>query len=466
MNDSAITSKVRRSSRREKNISFICYRENGEPSTVHAVDASRIAARFKQEDVKNVLEADRCDFEINREVLTAEATKIWENVGQKRGEESIVGYDAKLKYRVTWWRRMLQWMTSLFPFKRLSAETDEQYHKRKTPLFFEKVSRIHLYEAKEKYIFLKSTMDMLQELAVTEEVDSTFWKDESQNHLSMHSRKEVLAFCEKKLDEVKVLLSRRQNDLNFLWREMTQIHIYLLKWVIPKSLVTEHFDFCCEEAKKLAVRKDPEVNLMIRTIAEDNDSDPKKIGDMKRHIRALVERLSTIRTGRIHQQFVNVNCLTKSLVFLVPLLLILIALKPVKQNDIHSAIVVENSTTWPSVFSVIVNPIKFIANKINRNILAFVCFSGLLGGFFSATMRLHAKEYEPGSDAYFGMYVFTKPLIGAVGAVVIFLLFQAGLFNAEIFKEISGNGSLDRTAVFGFSFLAGFSERIVFPTLK
>ena len=95
--------------------------------------------------------------------------------------------------------------------------------------------------------------------------------------------------------------------------------------------------------------------------------------------------------------------------------------------------------------------------------LAVVFFGGFAGGLFSVVTRARNKELLPGEDAYFIWYVITKPLVGAFGVILIFLLVGSGLMQSEIMENI---GDKAKATVFGYTLISGFTERIIFPNLR
>lgn len=123
---------------------------------------------------------------------------------------------------------------------------------------------------------------------------------------------------------------------------------------------------------------------------------------------------------------------------------------------------------------------------INLSILAFVALSGALGAFFSALTRLYSLEQLPAAlirpnlrlrDWHLLMYALIPPIVGAIGAVFVYVGIASGLFAGDMFQHFkcasldcnSLNGLLNyapdtvtdyaKSLVWGFA--AGFSERLV-----
>lgn len=344
-----------------------------------------------------------------------------------------------------------------------------------------RVSRIHLYEAQERYLTLLRMLEYHAQLPCAP-AERQVEKDPA------------ITMCRKILREANVLLTRRQNDLNFLWREMTRVHIMLLEKVLPDTLLPAQLDFCREEARRLAVPKDPEVNEMLQRLAEatqENDVATNR-ERMIRVIRALIERFTSIRTGRIHQQFVNIRTYQVSLVVLVPILVLLIANRDLVVGGPEGGAAAappaagfasgppgwpgftcgEEEAASPCVVRLPGRWLKFLyagaRYLLGHNILAFVFFAGIAGGFFSVVIRLRNRELIPGEDAYFVWYVLSKPFVGALGAVILFVLLKGDYLSVEILKGMVE--PLQRhehgPITFGFGFLAGFPERVVFPEFR
>ena len=328
-----------------------------------------------------------------------------------------------------------------------------------------RVSRIHLYEAKERYITLSRILEYYKKAPC-----------KGSNPQKEKERQDTLDICEKILDDAKGLLTRRQDDLNYLWRELTRVRIMLLEKVFPDELLPTQLDSCREEAHRLAVTKDPEVNDMLQRLAEvTQEQDQSQNRDrMFRAIRALLERFNTIRTGRIHQQFVNIRTYLAALLILIPISILLIAnadlvLGPEKWLPFPPFLpeIGSSLSGLSFLWKLLTYPFTLAAHLLKHNILAFVFFGGLVGGFFSVVIRLRNQDLVPGEDAYFIWYVLSKPFVGALGAVILFMLFQSGMVSSDLLKGLTKTVmNTPGPEVFGFAFLSGFSERIVFPEFR
>jgi hypothetical protein len=132
--------------------------------------------------------------------------------------------------------------------------------------------------------------------------------------------------------------------------------------------------------------------------------------------------------------------------------------------------------------------INFKANKDSPPLLPLVVAAGMLGALFSSLIRLyHVDEAGPAlitrTVQYLGpyliMYSLVPPVIGAISATVIYLMFvgkflQGGLFPVmdclhgskcetvlELMKDYWPKTPPDYGKALVWAFIAGFSERFV-----
>ena len=138
--------------------------------------------------------------------------------------------------------------------------------------------------------------------------------------------------------------------------------------------------------------------------------------------------------------------------------------------------------------------ISYAIAKYQPPLLLLVMFAGMLGAFFSALIRLYRIEdlsialISPTisrlGSRYLFMYSFVPPIVGAIGAIVIYIAFagdllQGGLFPKIVCKVPDGCGELaeivnnygpaeakDYAKALIWAFIAGFSERLVPDTLQ
>lgn len=104
--------------------------------------------------------------------------------------------------------------------------------------------------------------------------------------------------------------------------------------------------------------------------------------------------------------------------------------------------------------------------------LVCVLLMGALGGFFSVQRRI--ENIPSDQDPILTMFqlqngrfsVHLAPLTGAICALVLYLIFQAGLFKGAAFPDV---GQLPAPEEYGkllvWSFIAGFAERFIPDTL-
>lgn len=403
---------------------------------------------------------------------------------------------------------------------------------------FNGVSRIHYYEARERYF---SLMDLVRYQAKLRglnfpdfEYDNNFEypKDiekigdviRDKTGLNEEEKNEyfTLLTCYESLIASRNSLTRRQGDLNRLWRTMARVRSRINRIIVKPEMQSSQLYFCQEESFRLGVDNDPSIKSMLQDLAEAIDSKKDATAPTPKYncvLNALIERFNTIRTGRIHQQFVNVRTYTKAFVILMLISVILIQnhdfimsiqnnpqfdnavtkeakepASPIKavgkettakaaavsprQNKKGLADGANLADTGPdgqefSLLSIqdIWNFLRFffkdVKEYIQNNMFAFIFFGGVTGGFFSVATRARTLDRKPGEDVYYTVYVLTKPFIGALGAIILYILIHSdfvtqNFLNDEMVQYMRNPG----TTAFGFAFIAGFSERIVFPKFR
>jgi len=131
----------------------------------------------------------------------------------------------------------------------------------------------------------------------------------------------------------------------------------------------------------------------------------------------------------------------------------------------------------------------FLCPKLSPPLLLLVLLAGMLGAFFSALTRLYHVD-DAGTalitptigelgGKYMFMYASVPSVIGAIAAIVLYMLFVSGLVQGDLFpsiacseengcKSISGlmqhywpKEPTDYGKALVWSFIAGFSERFV-----
>jgi len=131
----------------------------------------------------------------------------------------------------------------------------------------------------------------------------------------------------------------------------------------------------------------------------------------------------------------------------------------------------------------------YVVGTITPPVLLLVILAGMIGALFSALARLYQVDQaslaliSPTVQALGGgdlmMYSFVPPLVGAIAAVVLYLVFVGGLMSGSLFPTIScvdGKTCSDVTEMMRnylpagpqdvgkalvWAFAAGFSERLV-----
>lgn len=292
-------------------------------------------------------------------------------------------------------------------------------------------------------------------------------------------------------------LSTRERDLNTLWQDMNYIRIRLLNEVYQKDDdfdLALHLDFCREEAHSLRVHDDAEIKELLHTAAlglvvvkdkMSNGEAQRKNEQTIRTISTLMARLKRLRLKIFHEQLYRKSAYKGAMFFLLPLAFVLmyghelILYGPGTCNvktltglaDSMSSV---NENFMPEFFiSIILFPLWLIDTVVGQvfiNPLLFIFFSGLVGGFFSAVMKLRDNQGQTEEWAYFKWYIFSIPFVGALGASILYIALKANfvdvnsLFSSDVFNEISENAIGSHGFIFGF--LMGFSERIILPKLS
>jgi dolichol kinase len=106
------------------------------------------------------------------------------------------------------------------------------------------------------------------------------------------------------------------------------------------------------------------------------------------------------------------------------------------------------------------------------NLLIFIFFAGFTGVVFSAMMKFQPLNKLPGLELYIFWYRITKPIIGAFGAMILYVIIVSPAFRESIDAIVSTNIVEDliqqpKSATgFAFGFLTGFTERIILPKLS
>jgi hypothetical protein len=108
--------------------------------------------------------------------------------------------------------------------------------------------------------------------------------------------------------------------------------------------------------------------------------------------------------------------------------------------------------------------------------LTVVALFGVLGAYFSRVMSFQSKlkfiGFEDVTNLYQLWMLTLRALYGAIGAVVLYFFLRGGIISGHIFPSFaaSESGMVASSADFGkllvWSFIAGFSERLIPDTLE
>jgi hypothetical protein len=302
-------------------------------------------------------------------------------------------------------------------------------------------------------------------------------------------------------------LTRREGHLNILWRDITFIRTRMLTdKIVPDEMLSFQLDYCIGEATRLGIQDNEEIKELIHQAAvefgnSDSHKAPASNNRSVRNIVRILSRLNDRRLQRLHVQRRNkLMYQTAFLIFLALSCLLLhnhkLVLAPRAENNVceeirparnlektasadkkkHKAETNETASSRKSWLSeklsaFFVSSFNLSRSYMNENSLFFIFFAGLVGGFLSMVMRLGegSKDSIPGDDAYYAWYALTKPVVGALGAAILYVIVRADFVPGEIFS----NDYLDAIKCYpvgakGFAFgcIMGFSERIIMPKVR
>ena len=139
-----------------------------------------------------------------------------------------------------------------------------------------------------------------------------------------------------------------------------------------------------------------------------------------------------------------------------------------------------------TLYSVVLGVALYYFHRSGNSFLAMgvsVIFWGTIGGFVSSQRRMQSipVDGDPLISVFglanAGYYLWLSPMLGAIFAVVLTLLFISGTLQGTVFpafqtqgttdtffgaiKEALPTGAVEYAKLFSWSFLAGFAERLV-----
>jgi hypothetical protein len=278
--------------------------------------------------------------------------------------------------------------------------------------------------------------------------------------------------------------------------------------LIGHERVPHQLDFCRIEARNLGIIDDPEIKILLEQAAEELDVNggggSRSTSKARRLIISLMVKLSDFRIRQIYEQIYKRRMYVALCATLLTLSVVLFELAPnildlpapsqnpaaAADGGASTAVMVQPDTaarpthvlhTWTDIFAeppwrgllmAGENVYLWCVDKIAVNYLMFIFFAGFAGGIFSAMMRFEPLKKLPGDEIYIFWYRITKPVIGAFGAMVLFIIIISPAFGNGLQSIVSPAMVKElikdplSTTGFAFGFLTGFTERIVLPTLK
>lgn len=257
--------------------------------------------------------------------------------------------------------------------------------------------------------------------------------------------------------------------------------------IITNERIPLHLDYCRIEARALRVQDNPEIAELLHGAAEEMErtsgGETKEREEVNqqaiRSISTILVRLKDIRLEKLNQQLRNKVTYQWAFLILLPLSFLLLYVHKLIVNPPISAEGIRpgipsfdqiRALTWgESLWQLLINLPGMINNLMVENPLLFIFFAGLVGGFFSTVMRRRTSDSLPGEEAFYRWYALTKPIVGALGATILYIIVSADFVNIEFMDKTMIN-NLKETPIgakgFAFGFLTGFSERVILPKLK
>jgi hypothetical protein len=373
--------------------------------------------------------------------------------------------------------------------------------------FIRQTSPVHRQDAKEKYWILWRELESAMYAKAIElkfhsytgftnkspeEVDEKFqdFLRFAETNSSMFEKAKIfgnLLLYAKILSKQPIDMLNKAEALNMMWRDITFVRSRLLtdNGVIPNERLPAHLEYCRLECAKICPGKESGLEEMCHDTALElistNESDPQDEavkGDnnlkARRTIAMILAKLNHIRLEDINSQLRIKKIYNVALVFLSLLSVLLLHLNERLTDQFVPYWIVwdQFKTTFELTvpYTWLAAPLDFAIYMLQNNLLFFIFFAGLLGGFFSTVMRLRSKEVNVG-DVYLRSYLLTKPIVGALGATILYIILKSNIValdlgQIQIIDKISMNSYMFGPLGFAFGFIMGFSERIILPTVN
>jgi hypothetical protein len=373
--------------------------------------------------------------------------------------------------------------------------------------FIRQTSPVHRQDAKEKYWILWRELESAMYAKAIElnfhsytgftykspeEVDAKFhdFLHFLETNSSMVDKAKTfgnLLLYAKILSKQPIDMLNKAEELNMMWRDITFVRSRLLtdNGVVPDERLPAQLEYCRLECAKICPGKESGLEEMCHDTALElistNKSDPQVNavkGDnnlkARRTIAMILAKLNHIRLEDINSQLRIKKIYNVALVFLSLLSVLLLHLNERLTDQFVPYWVVwdqfKNTFELAVPYTWMAAPLDFAIYMLQNNLLFFIFFSGLLGGFFSTVMRLRSKEVNIG-DVYLRSYLLTKPIVGALGATILYIILKSNIValdlgQIQIIDKISMNSYMFGPLGFAFGFIMGFSERIILPTVS
>ena len=370
------------------------------------------------------------------------------------------------------------------------------------------VSRHHYYEVRERYYQLKRLVDL--QLKAIEGKDAP-------------AERPVLEVCRDIVGRHEHRLTQRYDDLIRLSRALTFVRVLLIEKVFSDNDLYAQQGVLREELTRLKMEDSGRVGEILSRLAELSDEDGevgKKRVPFRTLLRAGFERVNSIRVERIRDQWMHIRTYISALCLVVPTSVLMLMYEgtitrgwpdsadadrasrgsqtePSESNSqsqgredgaqpaepesdssseegAGSAQSGESPDGSPSGGGQAAPPPEEVKGDLQlendknytqpeKGVLWVVFFGGFVGGLFSIVTRARDRKTVPGEDAYYAVYMITKPLIGAFGAALFFVLIGGGFASIEMLNTLPLEAGVK---TFSFSIVAGFSERLVFPSFS